>query len=132
MPLPLELGDAMRSWCNPRAEDDPKACFDLALFSAAMTSYGEVAGAFISDTEWHAILPATFLISVELAARFCADALTENYFGWDAQRFASASEHNQARARAQLALADSIKQQWRAASGALEAVFNPPDAPGAS
>ncbi len=46
---------------------------------------------------------------MELAARFCTDALEESYFGWDASRFASAAEHNLVRARAQLSLARSIR-----------------------
>ena len=43
---------------------------------------------------------ATLTITVELAARFCADALRERYFRWDERRYASASAHNQARTRA--------------------------------
>ena len=42
--LDLELGDAMRSWCNPAAEDHDEAHFDLEIFRAAMTGYAEGAG----------------------------------------------------------------------------------------
>ena len=132
MALPLELGDAMRSWCNPRAEDDARAYFDLAVFSAAMTGYSEAAGPFISDTEWRAILPATRLITLELAARFAADALVETYFGWNPKRFSSASEHNLVRAAGQLKLARSINAQYAAATAVLESAFSPPGAPVAS
>jgi hypothetical protein len=45
---------------------------------------------------------------VELAARFCTDSLRERYFGWDEQRHASASAHNQARTRNQLQVADNV------------------------
>jgi hypothetical protein len=48
---------------------------------------------------------------LELAARFGADALAEAYFGWDAQRFATASAHNLHRARVQLAVAQSVATQ---------------------
>ncbi|MCY3730798.1 MAG: hypothetical protein OXF98_05600, partial [Rhodospirillaceae bacterium] len=60
----------------------------------------------------------TLTVTVELAARFAADALAESYFGWDPARYATACEHNQARARSQLGLARSILSQWPA----LEAV----------
>ena len=43
-------------------------------------------------------------ISLELAARFCADALNERYFGWDAERFAGRGEHNLHRAHGQHSL----------------------------
>ena len=36
--------------------------------------------------------------AAQLAARFCADALNESYFGWDQTRFPTASAHNQATA----------------------------------
>ncbi len=103
MPLPLELGDAFRSWCNPRGEDRRDAHFDLALFAAAIDGYAAVTRGWLSEPEWRAIVPATRTICVELAARFCADALRESYFGWDPARFATRGEHNAVRAAGQLA-----------------------------
>jgi Ser/Thr protein kinase RdoA (MazF antagonist) len=126
MALPLELGDAMRSWCNRSTEDDSAATFSVEYLHAAMAGYASVGRAFITATEWRAILPATLMITVELAARFCADALHESYFAWDRARFSSASSHNQARARGQLALAASLQSQWEPAAAALAAVFSPP------
>ena len=43
-------------------------------------------------------------VSVELAARFAADALNESYFGWDATRFPGRGEHSLLRARGQFSL----------------------------
>ena len=126
MALPLELGDAMRSWCKRGTEDDATADFAVEYFAAAMRGYGSVARAFVTADEWQAVLPATLAISVELAARFCADALNESYFAWDRQRFPSASAHNQKRARGQLALATSIQNQWAQCEAALDAAVNPP------
>ncbi len=126
MALPLELGDAMRSWCNTSTEDDSAATFSVDYLQAAMAGYASVGREFITATEWQAILPATLTITVELAARFCADALNESYFAWDSARFRSASSHNQARARGQLALAASLQSQWQPAAAALAAVFSPP------
>jgi Ser/Thr protein kinase RdoA (MazF antagonist) len=116
MPIALELGDALRSWCNPGAEDGADAAFSTALCAAAVEGYAADARGLLEPAEWGAIPLATLTISVELAARFCADALEESYFGWDAARYASASDHNQARTRAQLGIAHAI----RAATSALE------------
>jgi Ser/Thr protein kinase RdoA (MazF antagonist) len=118
MPVALELGDALRSWCNPGAEDGAGAGFSTGLFAAAVEGYAAGAGGLLMPTEWGAIPLATLTISVELAARFCADALNESYFGWDAARYASASDHNQARTHAQLGIARAI----RAAMPELEAI----------
>jgi Ser/Thr protein kinase RdoA (MazF antagonist) len=109
MPVALELGDALRSWCNPSAEDAEDAGFSSELYEAAIRGYGDVACGWLQAAEWCAIPAAAFTITVELAARFCADALHERYFGWDPERFASASEHHQARARGQLAVARAIR-----------------------
>jgi Ser/Thr protein kinase RdoA (MazF antagonist) len=108
MPLALELGDAIRSWCNPAGEDSPDAALSLPYFRSAMQGYAGFARGFVVEDEWRSFPAAGLRIAVELATRFCTDALEERYFGWDATRFGSASEHNIVRARAQLALAESI------------------------
>ncbi|HMB73021.1 MAG TPA: aminoglycoside phosphotransferase family protein [Gammaproteobacteria bacterium] len=106
MPVELEIADALRSWCNPEAEDSPQANCSAALFRAACEGYAHI------DRELALTLPdVTAQIAVELAARFCADALAESYFGWDASRFETASAHNKARCDAQLALAADILGQ---------------------
>jgi Ser/Thr protein kinase RdoA (MazF antagonist) len=104
----LELGDAFRSWCNVKGEDDPDARFSFDYFRAAVTGYAQTAQGLLSATEWQAIPPGIATIAVELAARFCADALNESYFHWDAGRFVSATRHNQARTRAQLNIASDV------------------------
>ncbi|MCP5145511.1 MAG: phosphotransferase [Gammaproteobacteria bacterium] len=105
-----ELGDAVRSWCNPTGEDDPDAVFDYPLFKAVIAGYREVATGVEELTE-SAALAAGVRISVELSARFCADALNECYFGWDSARFGSASMHNEIRARSQFNLAAAMEQR---------------------
>lgn len=109
MPIALELGDAFRSWCNPVAEDAKTAGFSLPLFAAAIEGYAEAARGFLTSAEWGAIPAATLSITVELAARFCTDALREEYFGWDRTRYASASAHNLARTRNQLTVAGDVR-----------------------
>jgi len=108
MPVALELGDALRSWCNPATEDAANARFVPPLFAAAVSGYATAAEGFLVPAEWQAIPLGTLTITIELAARFCADALRERYFGWDARRYPSASAHNQARTRGQLQVAESL------------------------
>ena len=109
MPLALELGDALRSWCSPQGEEQ-EGPLELELFRAAMTGYASAIGPLPDAAERQALGPAVELIALELAARFGADALNERYFGWDRQRFAAAGEHNLQRARAQLSLARSARE----------------------
>ncbi|MCC7411523.1 MAG: phosphotransferase [Gammaproteobacteria bacterium] len=123
MPLSLELGDALRSWCNPAGEDTADGDFDIALFVAAITGYAATGGEGIEEREWRAIVPATATIQIELAARFCADALRESYFGWDPRRFDSRGEHNEVRAAGQLAAARALIRQRQQAHAIVAAAF---------
>lgn len=111
MPLPLELGDALRSWCNPAGEDDRVSEFSAQLFAEAIRGYAQGAAGWMIAAETASIVTATETILIELASRFCADALNESYFGWNPERFASRSEHNQARAASQLHVAESLAAQ---------------------
>ena len=123
MPLYLELGDAFRSWCNPRGEDTAETYFSLPLFHAAVRGYAGEAASFILEAEWKSILPATYRIYIELAARFCADILNESFFNWDARRFRSSSEHNEIRVRSQLRAAATMRYHYQQAEDILERAF---------
>lgn len=114
MPLPLELGDAFRSWCNPAGENSRCGDFSATIFTAAVEGYAEIAAALITRPEIDPILPGTLTICVELAARFCTDALREDYFGWDPGNFPSHSEHSEVRAAGQLAAALALQRQLAA------------------
>jgi hypothetical protein len=109
-PVALDLGDALRSWCNPEAEDSPDAHFSIERFAAALAGYRQAAGTVPDPATREAVADATIMIAVELAARFAADALNESYFGWDRSRFESASAHNRARAGGQLRLAEHMRE----------------------
>jgi Ser/Thr protein kinase RdoA (MazF antagonist) len=106
--IAFELGDAMRSWCNPHPEDAGRARFDLDVFAAAMRGYRDVARSLLTEIEWPAIVLGLETVCVELAARFCADVFEDRYFGWDPSRFPSRRAHNLIRARGQLALARDV------------------------
>ena len=117
--LDVELGDALRSWCNPQGEDEADPPFRLDWFEEALKGYAEGVGSSgIRDEEWEAIIPGVERIAWELAARFCRDALEETYFGWDAS-WASSGDHNLHRARGQAALAARVRSVRAEALGAL-------------
>ena len=103
MPLHLEMGDALRSWCAPGGEEQ-EGPPDMDYFAAALRGHAEGLGELATEAERRAIPGGLRQIAVELAARFCADALQERYFGWDPERFADRATHNLVRARAQLSL----------------------------
>ncbi len=124
MPLPLELGDALRSWCNPAGEDEPEPTVRLDWFEAALVGYAEAAA--VTEPERLAIVAATRTIMVELSARFCRDALEENYFGWDPSRYPTRSHHAEVRARGQLHLAHHLEQMSGAAEAAVGRAFAHP------
>jgi len=113
--LAFELGDAMRSWCNPRGEDAGAVTFDLAIFEAAMRGFRRVAGAAVSPGEWRAIVIGLETVCIELAARFAVDVFRDEYFGWDPARFPSRRAHNAIRARGQLALGLAVREARREA-----------------
>lgn len=109
--IAVELGDALRSWCNPGGESDPTARVDVAVLAAAVQGYAAEATDLLTAAEVGSIAAGTETITLELAARFCADALEESYFGWDASRFARRGEHDLVRARSQLSLAESMRER---------------------
>lgn len=108
--LDVELGDALRSWCNPAGEDEVTPTFRDDLFGAAVCGYAEGGGA--SAAEWEAVVPGVERIALELSARFARDALRECYFGWN-PAMGTRGEHNLLRARGQFALARSVAAQRR-------------------
>src|SRR5919201_1115080 len=55
----IDLGDALRSWCNRTAEDDPDATFHMDFFTAAEDGYAEAFGVSARAAERAAHLRAT-------------------------------------------------------------------------
>lgn len=111
MPWPFEIGDALRSWCNPHGEDRETPEIDEAIFEAALRGFARgTAGALDLDPIEIELVPrGIFTIATELAVRFLTDALDESYFGWDSARFATRGDHNLARAKGQWHLAKSVR-----------------------
>jgi aminoglycoside phosphotransferase (APT) family kinase protein len=107
--MAFELGDAMRSWCNPQGEDAGSVRFDLPIFTAAIAGFRSEADALVSREERASIVSGLETVCLELAARFAVDVFEDRYFGWDATRFPSRRAHNLVRARGQLALGLEVR-----------------------
>jgi Ser/Thr protein kinase RdoA (MazF antagonist) len=117
--MAFELGDAMRSWCNPHGEDAGTVTFDLPIFAAAIRGFRTVADDLLSADERTSVVVGLETVCIELAARFAVDAFRDEYFGWDPARFPSRRAHNLVRARGQLALGQAVRA---ARADALDAV----------
>ncbi len=113
--IAFEIGDAMRSWCNPHGEDRGAVQFDLEVFAAAIGGFRSVADDLLTDVERASIVTGLETVCLELAARFCVDAFRDEYFGWDPARFPSRRAHNLVRARRQLELGLAVRADRAAA-----------------
>ncbi len=111
MNIAVELGDALRSWCNPTGESRADSEFAPECYQAALEGYAEGGGTFLCPEEINAIPVGVETIALELTVRFLTDALQESYFGWDRVEFASAGHHNLHRAKSQLSFARSFAAQ---------------------
>lgn len=111
MPLVLELGDALRSWCAAAPEDAAAVHMDIEHLRQAWGGWRGAAPDYLADDELATLPWALPTIALELAARFARDALQERYFAWDRARYAAAWQHHLVRASNQLALAESALAQ---------------------
>jgi Ser/Thr protein kinase RdoA (MazF antagonist) len=107
--MAFELGDAMRSWCNPHGEDAGSVRFDLPIFAAAIAGFRAQADDLLTPDERVSIVTGLETVCVELAARFAVDVFEDRYFGWDATKFPSRRAHNLVRARGQLTLGLQVR-----------------------
>lgn len=107
-----DIGDCLRSACNPHGEDcaDLEAVhFDLALAERVLGGYLSVARGFLSDADLDAIPDAIALLPFELGLRFLTDHLAGDvYFR------TSRPGHNLDRALVQFRLAASVEAQREA------------------
>ncbi|MCS6911646.1 MAG: phosphotransferase [Myxococcales bacterium] len=108
LPLCIEMGDALRSWCNAADEDHEEALFDLEIFERALAGYADSASGLLLPEEREGLVAGLFRIALELAARFLTDVVQDRYFRYDPQRFPSRAAHNLVRARGQLSLARAV------------------------
>lgn len=102
-----DLGDALRSWCNPAGEDTVSTRFDEPLFAAAMAGYLAAAPGLMAE-ERDGVVAGLIRIALELAARFLSDMRDCRYWRWDPAVAPSAAAHNHLRAQGQLHLAEQV------------------------
>ena len=107
-----DIGDALRSGCNPAGEettDLESVRFDLALARAMLSGYLAEAGSLLSDHDVAHLYDAIRLLPFELGLRFFTDHLSGNtYFKVDHPR------HNLDRALVQFRLTESVEAQEQA------------------
>ncbi len=123
MTIAYEMGDALRSWCNPAGEDTPDTHFDVNRFGAAVRGYAAGTGGLLAPAEIDSLPGGLETVCVELSARFCVNAFDDRYFGWNPDRFESRRQHNLVRARGQLALARAVAANRGATRQLLAAAF---------
>lgn len=119
---PIELGDALRSWCNPLGESARDAHCDVVVAKAAIEGWVEGIRGALDDDELALVPRAAATIAVELASRFATDALEDRFFGWDASKYASRAEHNLVRAESQLALSRDVVRRMGDLRAAVRAI----------
>jgi Ser/Thr protein kinase RdoA (MazF antagonist) len=104
-----DLGDCLRSCCNPRGEGhpDPTAVvFDPELFTALMAGYVDQAGQLLTPADRELLVTGALVISFELGLRFFTDHLNgDRYFK------VSGQGQNLHRALGQFHLHRSIRSQ---------------------
>jgi Ser/Thr protein kinase RdoA (MazF antagonist) len=107
--LHYDLGDCLRSCCNPAGESPPdpaEAHFDLGLCSAILSRYFAETRGFLTADDTRLLPDAIRLIPFELGLRFLTDHLEgDRYFKIERPG------HNLWRARVQFRLVESIERQ---------------------
>ncbi len=121
--LASELGDAWRSWCNLKGENEAQAEFSLAIYESSLSGYASATGALSFEAQ-ELLVHGVEWITLELAARFLRDALEEAYFGWDPLRFPGAGEHQLLRARGQWSLHQQVLTNRKQRADMLHDAFH--------
>ena len=107
-----DLGDCLRSCCNPQGEmpiHPANTTFEPAFFHALVTGYLSQAGHLLNPKDQELLVASALVISLELGLRFFTDHLTGNrYFRVDSPG------QNLHRALVQLHLCRSIHSQYDA------------------
>ena len=102
-----DVGDMVRSVTATAAEDDPVGmAMDAAKWRAVMNGYVRVAGDLLTRAERAALPDAGPVVTWEQAVRFLAD-----HVAGDRYYKVTRAGHNLDRARAQLALVESMVAQ---------------------
>lgn len=100
----FDVGDAVRSWCNPKAEDEEPA-YDRE-FAREMIGLYQEESPFLKRDERKSLGASAAFISLELAMRFAKDALCEDYFGFKPE--IGHGEHSYMRAKSMFELCSQM------------------------
>jgi hypothetical protein len=104
-----DIGDCLRSCCNPLGEDPgapERVRFEPGLCEAVLRGYFPVAKDFLTPSDYEFIHDSVRLISYELGVRFFTDYLEGDVYFKVKDR-----EHNLRRALVQFRLTESIESQ---------------------
>lgn len=115
-----DIGDALRSACNPAGEDAKdlnQVVFDLDLFENLISGYLSQASSFLDDNDRAHLYDCIRLIALELGLRFFGD-----YLAGDTYFRVRYDTHNLHRARVQFKLVESVEARERAIRKVLESV----------
>jgi Ser/Thr protein kinase RdoA (MazF antagonist) len=107
--LPVEMGDAFRSWCT-RKHTPQGPIFDQTLFRSAWKGY-LFAKPPISKQEKACIIQGIKLLLLELSARYLVDYFEDYFFAWDSRRFPDRASHNLFRSRRQLTVFADLEKK---------------------
>ncbi len=106
-----DFGDAMRSYTNTGAEDDPdlnKVSMSLEIFEAFTRGYLEETKSFLTEKEIEYLAFSAKYITYEQVLRFLMDYIDgDNYYKTKSQ------DHNLVRTRAQHKLLLSMEEQYK-------------------
>ena len=104
-----DIGDCLRSSCNPLGEettDFDAVHFDVNLAEAILRGYLSLANKFLGDDDYRFLYDAIRLLPFELGIRFFTDYLRGNIYFKTKHK-----EHNLDRAIVQFKLTESIEKQ---------------------
>lgn len=105
-----DVGDALRSYTNTGAEDDPdleKVSMSLDMFRAYIEGYLSERAATLSESEWEWLAFSGRFITFEQVLRFLMD-----YIDGDTYYKTKYTDHNLVRTRAQYKLLQSMEAQY--------------------
>ncbi len=103
----IDLGDAIRSFCNNQNK------FDLEIFRSLMEGYFS-STSFLTHKEIDAIPAGIKTIILELAARYITDAFEQKYFKLEEKKYSTLYEQNTTKAQSLISLYEDIfsKMEW--------------------
>lgn len=105
-----DVGDALRSYTNTGAEDDPdleKVSMSIDMFRSYIEGYLSERAATLSESEWEWLAFSGRFITFEQVLRFLMD-----YIDGDTYYKTKYADHNLVRTRAQYKLLQSMEEQY--------------------